>query len=300
MHSCPDSYKDWWWKARLGKCYYQLGLLRDSEKQFKSAIKTQDMVICYMELCKVYLKLDQPNTALEWYQRGVERHAGDTHLLLGIARIHDQLNDIEKGVAHYKRVLALDPVNVESIACLASNHFYEDQPEIALRYFRRLLQMGVNSTELWCNIGLCCFYASQYDMTLNCFEQALALASDDNMADVWYNIGQVAIGIGDLGLAYQAFKVAISVDPNHAESFNNLGVLELRKGNIDQAKTNFQTATRLAPHQHESTFNEGLLCFKLGDFQESFQLASKAMKVYPTHSESMDLLRQLRLHFAAL
>ena len=23
-------YKDWWWKARLGKCYYQLGLLRDN------------------------------------------------------------------------------------------------------------------------------------------------------------------------------------------------------------------------------------------------------------------------------
>ena len=23
-------YKDWWWKARLGKCYYQLGLLRDA------------------------------------------------------------------------------------------------------------------------------------------------------------------------------------------------------------------------------------------------------------------------------
>ena len=44
-------------------------------------------------------------------------------------------------------------------------------------------------------------------MTLNCFDRALALAGDGNMGDVWYNIGQVAIGIGDLGLAYQAFKV---------------------------------------------------------------------------------------------
>lgn len=35
--------------------------------------------------------------------------------------------------------------------------------------------------------------------------------------------------VGDLGLAYQAFKIAISVDPNHAESYNNIGVLELRK-----------------------------------------------------------------------
>lgn len=35
--------------------------------------------------------------------------------------------------------------------------------------------------------------------------------------------------VGDLGLAYQAFKIAVSVDPNHAESYNNIGVLELRK-----------------------------------------------------------------------
>jgi lipoprotein NlpI len=49
-------------------------------------------------------------------------------------------------------------------------------------------------------------------------------------ADVWYNLGHIAIGVGDLGLGYQAFKIAVSVDPQHAESYNNLGVLELRKG----------------------------------------------------------------------
>ena len=67
--------------------------------------------------------------------------------------------------------LQLDSSNIESIACLASNHFYNDHPEIALRLYRRLLQMGVNNTELWNNLGLCCFYCSQYDMTLSCFER---------------------------------------------------------------------------------------------------------------------------------
>lgn len=60
-----------------------------------------------------------------------------------------------------------------------------DQPEVALRYYRRLLQMGANSPEVWQNLGLCCFYAAQYDMSLKCFESALAAASDDTAADVW-------------------------------------------------------------------------------------------------------------------
>ena len=58
--------------------------------------------------------------------------------------------------------------------------------------------MGVYNAELFTNLGLCCFFAQQYDMTLNCFERALALASDENMADVWYNIGHVAVVNNDL------------------------------------------------------------------------------------------------------
>ena len=34
-------YEDWWWKARLGKAYYQLGLLRDAEQQLASSLRNQ-------------------------------------------------------------------------------------------------------------------------------------------------------------------------------------------------------------------------------------------------------------------
>lgn len=33
--------------------------------------------------------------------------------------------------------------------------------------------------------------------------RALSLAGDDELPDIWYNIGQLALGIGDLGLAFQ-------------------------------------------------------------------------------------------------
>lgn len=57
-------------------------------------------------------------------------------LLLGKARIHDALNDIEASLPLYKQVLQLDASNVEAMACVAAHHFYTDQPEIALRLYR--------------------------------------------------------------------------------------------------------------------------------------------------------------------
>ena len=293
-----SEYKDWWWKARLGKCYYQLGLFPEAEQQFNSAIKQSPMIETYLELCKVYIRLDQPKTILNTYMKAIERFPNDTGLVLGAARIYEMLNDTDKALQYYKKALKLDNGNVEAVACLAAHHFYNDQAEIAMRFYRRILQMGVNNTELWNNLALCTFYASQYDMTLNCFERALAVAEDSNMADVWYNIGQVAIGIGDLGLAYQAFKIAISVDNNHAESFNNLGVLELRKGNVEQARSNFQQALQLNEGIYEPTFNAALLSFKLGEFQESYSLVEKSLGIFAEHADSNELRKSLRGHFA--
>jgi tetratricopeptide repeat protein 8 len=137
-------------------------------------------------------------------------------------------------------------------------------------------------------------------MTLSCFEKALALANDDNMADVWFNIGQVAIGLGDLNLAYQALKVAISVDSAHSEAFNNIGVLELRKGAVEQAKANFLSAATLSPLSFEPLFNSALLSFKLGDCQESFESVTKSIAAYGEHADSHELLKQLKKHFAHL
>ena len=67
------------------------------------------------------------------YLRGVDTYPGDTNLMLGSARVYESLNEGEKAVTLYKRVLSFDAANVEAIACLAANHFYSDQPEVALK-----------------------------------------------------------------------------------------------------------------------------------------------------------------------
>lgn len=54
--------------------------------------------------------------------------------------------------------------------------------------------MGAHSAELYNNLGLCCLYSQQLDLTLACFQRALDLAIDPLIkADVWYNLSYVAI-----------------------------------------------------------------------------------------------------------
>lgn len=72
---------------QLGKCYYRLGLFREAEGQFISSMKTTKLprshsrgagdtsveyletIDMYLYLCKVYVKLDQPLKAIEYYEK---------------------------------------------------------------------------------------------------------------------------------------------------------------------------------------------------------------------------------------
>ena len=137
-------------------------------------------------------------------------------------------------------------------------------------------------------------------MALGCFDRALTMADDNAAADIWYNIGHVGIGIGDLTVAYQALKISVSHNPNHAESFNNLGVLELRRGNIEQAKNNYLQSAKIANYLFEPCFNASLLMLKKGEFQESYSMANQAIQIYPEHADSKELLKTLSQHFSVM
>lgn len=45
---------------------------------------------------------------------------------------------MDLAVKYYKDVLNYEAIDVEAIACIAAHHFYNDQPEVALRYYRSL------------------------------------------------------------------------------------------------------------------------------------------------------------------
>lgn len=169
---------------------------------------------------------------------------------------------MDESIKFYKEVLNSDGTNIEAVASIATNYFYNDQPEVALKFYRRLMQMGIYNSEIFNNIGLCCFYAQQYDMIIACFERALSLANtDQQLADIWYNLGHVAVGIGDSSLAYQCFRLCLVYNNDSAQAYNNLGILEMAHSRNDLARSFFQASQSLNSMMFEPHFNNGYLAY---------------------------------------
>uniref|UniRef100_A0AC34Q0D1 Tetratricopeptide repeat protein 8 n=1 Tax=Panagrolaimus sp. JU765 TaxID=591449 RepID=A0AC34Q0D1_9BILA len=290
-------YKDWFWKNALGKCYYRLGMLRDSEKQFSSSLKNFKMVETYAYLSKVYTRLDQPLTALDHLKNGLSVFPNDVTLLTFAARIHEQLGELEMSGNYYKQILKQEAGNIEAIACMGTNYFYADQPEVALKYYRRILQMGVNKPELFMNIGLCCFYCQQLDLALACIDQALAGATDDVSADLWYNAAQIMLANCNSKMAQRCLRLALAANPDHAESLCNLGVLKMHEGQLIQAKNLFSSAVVKGPHLFEAHYNLALLTSKMGLYEESLRSVKKSLELFPEHVYSILLKEKLEIQF---
>ncbi|CBZ24200.1 hypothetical tetratricopeptide repeat protein [Leishmania mexicana MHOM/GT/2001/U1103] len=325
---------DWWWKARLAKANYQLGLLREAEKYLRAALfdapantnvgpgmlkaspggggsrggsQTARAFANYntsvvMQLGKVYLKMDQPLTALETYEAALEVNPVDHHIVLCCARLRDELH--EPGTAYdlYNQVLHLDSSNIEAIACIGAHLFYErNQPELALRYYRRLLQMGLHTSEVWTNMGLCAFYTFQMELSLRCLSHALALCKEDSQrADVWYNIGHVGIGMGSMAFAERAFRLAVSADVTHAEALNNLAVLAYEKRKEKTGRRLLDTAVLVAPRLTEALYNTAVIAFQAGELELSYQMVMRVLEAEPDHPEAVVLQGKLRERFLAI
>ncbi|KAK5645469.1 hypothetical protein RI129_006769 [Pyrocoelia pectoralis] len=251
-----NRFEDWWWKVQLAKCYNALNLVRDGEQQLRSALRQHTHIETFIRLIRIYLRLDQPLSALEICKAGLTTFPNDVSISTEVARLYEGLGDVQLSVKHYRNIVIEDAMNTEAIACIGVYHFYSNQPEFALRHYRRILAMGVHSAELYNNLGLCCLYSQQLDLTMACFQRALDLAIDPLIkAEVWYNLSHVAIAAGDVELAIQCLSICLVMDSTHAPAFNNLAILQYKLGRTNLAKAYFNTAKNLQPSLFEPQKN---------------------------------------------
>lgn len=237
----------------------------------------------------VYVKMDQPLKAMEVLTKAEEENSSEVYFSLYKSRIYEMICEYDKSISLYKNILTRDTCNFESLACIGSHYFYSDHPEVALKYYKRLFELGINSAEVWNNMGLSAFYSGQYDFCLSCFERGLILADDTVASDIWYNISHVAICIGDLQLANYALKVALQYNKNHFEAQNNLGVLELRKEDHKKAFSNFEIACQETDYTFEPYYNYSVSNYRLGNLEKALHYINKALEIFPEHFDSYEL-----------
>ncbi|XP_011178528.2 tetratricopeptide repeat protein 8 [Zeugodacus cucurbitae] len=247
---------DWWWDQQIGRCLLVLRSPRKAETFLVQSLAVFPHPDTFLLLSRLYQRLGEPERALDLIGMAVDRHPFNVTFRIEQGRIFDALSQSDSAMPIYRLITKLNPINVEALAAIALNHFYDGNPEMALMYYRRILALGIHSAELYCNIALCCLYGGQIDLVLPCFQRALLLSKTaDQRADIWYNLSFVALSTGDFHLARRCLQLCLTADACNGAALNNLAVLAAHSGDLMRAKSYLHAAKEVFSNSPEVNSN---------------------------------------------
>lgn len=126
----------WWWDTQIGRCYIALGNPRSAEAYLRNSLKKFPHIDTALLLARVYVRIDQPLAAIDILASALEKFPDEISLLTQQSRILELVGNLQTSVRMYRHIAQLEPINGEALACIAVHHFYGNQPEMALLYYR--------------------------------------------------------------------------------------------------------------------------------------------------------------------
>jgi tetratricopeptide repeat protein 8 len=92
--------------------YQNFNLGNNDSKTDRLSLQHQEMTSTIIDLGKVFLRIDQPNSALDAYQQGLHSQPGETQQHLAVARVYQALNDLEKASEFFRKVTAAELISI--------------------------------------------------------------------------------------------------------------------------------------------------------------------------------------------
>lgn len=79
--------------------------------------------------------------------------------------------------------------------------------------YQKALTFNPESYPAWINLGLICYSIENYEVAINCYQEAIGISDQD--ADTFYSLGLAYMGAGDLKQTAAAFSDALKLNPDH-------------------------------------------------------------------------------------
>jgi tetratricopeptide (TPR) repeat protein len=193
--------------------------------------------------------------------------------------------DTQAAIETYKKVLALDPNDVDTLTIVGNLHLCEHLWDEAEEYYRQVLDL-----EPWR------FEIQDYIEKLVGRKESPERNAESRVMQL-YRSSQELVEAGDVAGAISQLEEVIDADPEYALAYNDLGVLSYQTGRKEKAVEYYRMATQLMPDNHIFLKNMAdFYCFDQGNLKEALPLYSKILNEEPTDIEVLLAMGRINQH----
>ncbi|MGH9360777.1 MAG: tetratricopeptide repeat protein, partial [Thermoanaerobaculia bacterium] len=198
--------------------------------------------------------------------------------------------DIERAVRALEAAFKLDRDNYELAYFLGETHFNEGEPEQALAYFGRVLEVKPDHYEGLVYSGVILYERGEHARAEESLKRAVALYPETFLPN--FSLGAVYASQGNLAKAVLFLERAVKVDAV-PQALYLLGSCLYEMGRLSQATVHLQEAVRHDPAFEEAHHLLGLAYLDRHWNRKALDAFRRAQRLNPKKLQYQDLVRYL-------
>lgn len=191
--------------------------------------------------------------------------------LIQKAHRYHQQGKVAKAHEVFSKVLKDQPDNFDALQGIGAVMLGKNQPQEAIKYLVRALDVHPKIPGLQCNLGLAYRNVGNTDEAIQCFEKAIQL--DPKFGAAYFNLALSYLDSGNLTQSLHYLQHAEQCRPGHFETLTMSASVLTRLGRYDEATSYYQSALTIEPH-------DASLHYKLGMVYQSKRLFDEAAAAY--------------------
>ncbi|WP_280550255.1 type IV pilus biogenesis/stability protein PilW [Halomonas sp. 11-S5] len=176
--------------------------------------------------------------------------AAEAYTRLGVAYL--ERDNLPRAMNALDRALEIDPGDAEALQAMAMVHQRQGEAELADETFRRAVEADPAFTRARNNYAAFLYDRGRLGEACAQLEQASRDTQYDNRAQLFANLGQCRLEMGDVTAARESLTRAQAIAPRRSRSYLLLAELEYAQGNLERAEQQLETYMRLAGPRAEA------------------------------------------------
>ncbi|MFC2155760.1 sulfatase-like hydrolase/transferase [Acidobacteriota bacterium] len=226
---------------------YQEGKAEDALKDLNSVIKeSPTFILVYNRLADIYKETDRVPEALAILRKGLKENPGNLNIMSKLGIFLAEENRPREAIDVLKACTAQDDLNPENFNFLGVAFYKSGNFDLALRNYRKALELDHNYAAVFNNIGslyLTAFLKNKdsgtYNLAMENFNKAIAL--DPNIFSAYNGRGAAYLYGNKVEKAIGDWQKAIEIKPDFTDPYFSIGITYLRAGNKSRALDIFQS-----------------------------------------------------------
>ncbi|KAF8323076.1 TPR-like protein [Clavulina sp. PMI_390] len=208
----------------------------------------------------------------------------------------ERMGDLDASQNAYQRAVRHNPNSVEAHTRIAAIARGRDNLDEAIAHWQRVVEVQPENGDVWSAMGHCYLMQDQLQRAYMAYQQALYFLPNPKDPKLWYGIGILYDRYGSLDHAEEAFTSTLSMDPAFEkadEIYFRLGIIYKQQQKYEESLECFKRILRSPPSPLASIdiwFQIGHVYEQTKDYVRAKEAYEHVLEDNPNHAKVLQQL----------